>query len=60
RYYSHPRYLAMLAARFGQATVEGVEAMASVPLKRDLLDGTMDVPDALLPSERRPLKLVAR
>ena len=61
RFYSHPRYLSMLAARFGQATVEHVKEMSRHPLRRDLLDGTMDVPDALLPAAKRTrgLSLVA-
>ena len=61
RYYSHPRYLDMLATRFGRATVEHVKEMAKHPLRRDLLDGTMDVPETLLPAPKRmrELSLVA-
>lgn len=38
RYFSDPRYLAMLRAKFGEATVQHVRDMAAHPLRRRLLE----------------------
>ncbi len=62
RHYTHPRYLAMLAARFGPGTVENVRRMTEHRLERDLLTGRMSAPDVLLPATPRvqALSLVNR
>jgi hypothetical protein len=59
RFYTHPRYLGMLAARFGRGTVEAVQRMTAHRLERDLLTGKLSVPDTLLPMPpRHALSLV--
>ena len=59
RYYTDPRYLTMVERRFGVETVAEIRQMAGYRLERDLLNGTLDVPDTLLPAAReiRPLSL---
>lgn len=48
-YYTAPRYLDMIAEKFGQPTVAELRRMTAVRLERDLLTGKLDVPDTLLP-----------
>jgi radical SAM superfamily enzyme YgiQ (UPF0313 family) len=58
-YYSHPRYLGMVAKKFGMETVEGIRRMTAHRLDRDLLTGKLDVPPTLLPREEpTPAKTV--
>jgi anaerobic magnesium-protoporphyrin IX monomethyl ester cyclase len=58
RYYSNPVYLAMLERRFGAGVVDLIREMTSVPLERDLLNGTMQTARVLLPEVRSELPLV--
>ncbi len=51
RYYTNPRYLGMVESRFGPEAVDHIRQMTAYRLGRDLLNGTMDVPPALLPAE---------
>ena len=51
RYYTDPRYLEMVARRFGPETVEHIRQMTAYRLRRDLLDGTVEVPPVLLPRD---------
>src|SRR5262249_30836482 len=51
QYYTNARYLDMVASRFGAETVEHVRQMTSYRLRRDLLDGTLDVPPVTLPRQ---------
>jgi radical SAM superfamily enzyme YgiQ (UPF0313 family) len=51
RYYTNPRYLEMIARRFGAETVEQIRQMTGYRLERDLLSGKMDVPLTLLGGE---------
>jgi radical SAM superfamily enzyme YgiQ (UPF0313 family) len=51
RYYTNPRSLEMVGRRFGPETVEHIRQMTGYRLERDLLDGTMEVPEMLLPAE---------
>jgi len=59
RYYTDPRYLTMVERRFGPETVAHIRQMTGYRLERDLLNGTMEVPDSLLPAagEVQPLPL---
>lgn len=50
-YYTNPSYLEMIGQRFGETVADDIRAMTATRLQRDLLDGTLDVPPALLPSE---------
>lgn len=50
-YYSHPRYLGMIARKFGAGTVEGIRRITALRLERDLLSGKLDVPAVLLPRD---------
>lgn len=50
-YYSHPRYLGMVARRFGPETVAQIREMTGHRLERDLLTGKLQVPSKLLPRE---------
>ncbi len=56
-YYRNPAYLAMLERKFGAGVVAAIEHMASVPLRRDLLEGTLQSPPVTLPVERGGLSL---
>jgi radical SAM superfamily enzyme YgiQ (UPF0313 family) len=58
RYCTSPRYLGMVESRFGPETVEHIRQMTAYRLRRDLLDGTMDVPPTLLPAETEIAALV--
>jgi anaerobic magnesium-protoporphyrin IX monomethyl ester cyclase len=49
RYYTNPRYLDMVRARFGPETVAHIEQMTSYRLERDLLTGKLQVPAVTLP-----------
>jgi radical SAM superfamily enzyme YgiQ (UPF0313 family) len=49
-YYSDLRYLEMVGRRFGPETVEHICRMTAYRLRRDLLDGSLDVPEVLLPA----------
>ncbi len=51
-YYTSPRYLEMVAAKFGVATVEHLKQMTAHRLERDLLTGKLEVPPMLLPKEK--------
>jgi anaerobic magnesium-protoporphyrin IX monomethyl ester cyclase len=51
RYYTNPRYLEMVARRFGAETVEHIRQMTDYRLERDLLSGRLDVPATLLAGE---------
>lgn len=51
RYYTHPRYLDMVRRRFGEETVAHIRHMTGYTLERDLVNGTMAVPETLLPAE---------
>jgi radical SAM superfamily enzyme YgiQ (UPF0313 family) len=42
-YYTHPRYLEMISCRFGSEAVEQIRNMTGYRLKRDLLDGTIEL-----------------
>jgi radical SAM superfamily enzyme YgiQ (UPF0313 family) len=53
RYYTHPRYLAMLESRFGPPAADAVRRMTAHRLERDLLTGALSVPDVLLPAAPR-------
>ncbi|MFO0843035.1 MAG: radical SAM protein [Gemmataceae bacterium] len=50
-YYTDPHYLAMIEGRFGAATADHLRQMTSHRLERDLLRGTLGVPEVLLPAE---------
>ncbi len=54
RYYTNPTYLEMVRTRFGPQVVEHIKTMVGVPLRRDLLDGTMQVPSTKLPAHTDP------
>lgn len=54
RYYTGARYLDMIERRFGRVTVSEIERMTGYRLTRGLLDGTLAVPDVLLPQEDAP------
>jgi radical SAM superfamily enzyme YgiQ (UPF0313 family) len=47
RYYTHPRYLAMVGQRFGLEAVEQIGQMTRYRLQRDLLNSTAEVPAAV-------------
>lgn len=53
RYYTNPQYLDMIERRFGEATVAQLRQMTGHSLERDLLNGTMDVANRLLPHHER-------
>jgi radical SAM superfamily enzyme YgiQ (UPF0313 family) len=55
-YYSDPHYLAMIGQRFGPDTVAHLRKMTGHRLERDLLKGSLGVPDTLLPTEDRPVQ----
>src|SRR5262249_26196854 len=59
RYYSNPRYLDMIARRFGPETVAHIRQMSSHWLERDLLQGKEDVPQPMLPRPCRPLPVLS-
>jgi radical SAM superfamily enzyme YgiQ (UPF0313 family) len=48
-YYTNPRYLQMVATKFGRETVDHIRQMTTHRLDRDLLSGTLSVPPTLLP-----------
>lgn len=50
-YHTHPRYLAMIARKFGIGTVEDIRRMTAHRLERDLLTGKLQVPSTLLPRD---------
>ncbi len=50
RYYSDPRYLAMIERRFGVETVGDIRQMTGYRLERDLLNGMLEVANTLLPT----------
>ena len=51
-YYTNPRYLAMVSRRYGPETTASIEEMTNYRLKRDLLDGTLEVTATLLSREQ--------
>lgn len=55
-YYGDPRYLEMIERRFGSETVAHLRKMTSHRLERDLLRGSLNVPDTLLPPEGSPVQ----
>jgi radical SAM superfamily enzyme YgiQ (UPF0313 family) len=50
-YYSNPAYLSMVDQRWGAEVVRHIRTMTAVPLERDLLNGSLQVPEGLLPRE---------
>ena len=50
-YYRNPAYLSMLERKFGAGVVAAIEHMASVPLRRDLLEGRLQSSPVTLPVE---------
>ena len=55
RYYTNPSYLDMIRTRFGEEAVAQIRAMTAVPIERDLLRGTLQVPLVTLPPEELSL-----
>jgi anaerobic magnesium-protoporphyrin IX monomethyl ester cyclase len=58
-YYTNPRYLNQVRRRFGAANVSLIERMTNYRLERDLLDGTLPAPSALLPRQHAALAWLA-
>jgi len=50
-YYTDAGYLEMVERRFGVESVADIRRMTAIPLERDLLTGTLDVPPTLLPPD---------
>jgi radical SAM superfamily enzyme YgiQ (UPF0313 family) len=59
RYYCNPRYLDMVARRFGPETVAHIRHMASHRLERDLLQGKVAIPQSVLPRSCRSLSVLS-
>jgi anaerobic magnesium-protoporphyrin IX monomethyl ester cyclase len=60
RYYTNPRYLEMVGARFGPETLAHVRSITRYRLERDLISGKMKVPLVTLPAERPDLAQATR
>ncbi len=51
-YYTNPHYLESIEHKFGPNMAAHIKQMTSATLERDLLNGKMQIPDALLPAEQ--------